>query len=77
MPSIDIRLALSAEACLAHYEGRIERVIARSLDGRRVAFPAVALRRLVGRDGVHGCFRLHFSAAGRFESITPLGQGGP
>lgn len=77
MPSIDIRLNLSPEACLAYYRGRAEQVITLSLDGRRVAFPALALRRIVGRDGVHGRFRLHFSATGKFEDIQPIGQGGP
>lgn len=72
MPSIDIVLELSTETCLAHYEGRVGQVIASSLDGRRVAFPAEALRRVVGRDGVHGTFRLVFTPEGRFQSIIRL-----
>lgn len=72
MPSIDVIIELSADACLAHYEGRAGRVHTRSLDGRRVIFPAEALRRVVTRDGVHGTFRLTFSAEGRFESLRPL-----
>ncbi|WP_355660775.1 DUF2835 family protein [Halomonas salifodinae] len=77
MPSIDIRLAMSPEACLAYYQGRADQVITHSLDGRRVVFPAAALRRIVGRDGAQGCFRLYFSATGKFEDIQPVGQGGP
>ncbi|TFH86686.1 DUF2835 family protein [Billgrantia azerbaijanica] len=72
MPTIDVVIELSAEACLAHYEGRAGRVRTRSLDGRRVVFPAEALRRVVTRDGVHGIFRLHFSTAGRFQAIVRL-----
>jgi hypothetical protein len=70
MPSIDVVLELSAEACLAHYEGRVGQVLAHSLDGRRVAFPAEALRRVVERNGVHGIFRLSFTPEGRFQSIV-------
>lgn len=70
MPNIDIVLDLSAEACLAHYEGRVEQVVAQSLDGRRVAFPAEALRRVVTRDGVRGVFRLSFTPEGRFLSMA-------
>lgn len=70
MPSLDIVLDLSAEACLAHYEGRVEQVVARSVDGRRVAFPAGALRQVVTRDGVRGVFRLSFTYEGRFLSIA-------
>ncbi|WP_163559546.1 DUF2835 domain-containing protein [Halomonas sp. NO4] len=72
MPSIDVVIELSYDACLAHYAGRAELVHTRSLDGRRVVFPAEALRRVVTRDGVHGIFRLHFSPAGRFETIQKL-----
>ncbi|MDW7748274.1 DUF2835 family protein [Halomonas sp.] len=72
MPSIDVVIELSYDACLAHYEGRVEQVYTRSLDGRRVAFPAVALRHVVTREGVYGVYRLTFSEGGRFISILPL-----
>ncbi len=72
MPTIDVVIELSHDACLAHYEGRVGQLHTRSLDGRWVLFPAEALRRVVTRDGVHGTFRLTFSAEGRFESIRPL-----
>ncbi|MCE8014127.1 DUF2835 domain-containing protein [Halomonas daqingensis] len=72
MPSIDVVIELSAEACLAHYEGRVGQVLVQSLDGRRVVFPAEALRRVVTLNGVHGTFRLSFSPEGRFRSIVRL-----
>lgn len=72
MPSIDVVVKLSAAECLAHYQGGVQQVYAHSLDGRRVIFPATALRRIVTDDGVNGVFRLTFSAAGQFESIVPL-----
>jgi len=72
MPSVDVIIELSAEACLSHYEGRAEQVYTRSLDGLRVVFPATALRRVVTPDGVHGIFRLRFSPAGQFETIERL-----
>ncbi|EWH03839.1 DUF2835 family protein [Halomonas sp. BC04] len=45
-----------------------------SLDGRKVIFPAEALRRVVTRDGVHGRFRLTFTDAGRFIAIQRLSR---
>ncbi|MBK1703296.1 DUF2835 family protein [Halochromatium glycolicum] len=72
MPNIDVVIELSAEACLAHYEGRVEQVYTWSLDGRRVVFPAAALRQVVTPEGVHGIFRLRFSATGQFEAIQRL-----
>lgn len=72
VPSIDIVLELTAEQCLAHYRGAAQKVHARSVGGKRVQFPAQALRRILGPDGVHGVFRLRFTEAGRFESLTPV-----
>lgn len=69
MPTLDVVLNLSAETCLAYYEGRIEQVVAESRDGRRVAFPAVALRRIITRNGVQGIYRLEVSEQGRLLTI--------
>lgn len=75
MTSIDVVIELSYDACLAHYEGRAGQVYTRSLDGRRVVFPAEALRRVVTRDGVHGVYRLTFSDEGRLHSLQALHRG--
>ncbi|GGX92653.1 hypothetical protein GCM10007160_20190 [Litchfieldella qijiaojingensis] len=72
MPSIDVVINLTREECLAHYEGWARNVRARSLDGRRVIFPATALRHIVGRNGVDGVYRLTYSESGKFESIVAL-----
>ncbi|WP_445001198.1 DUF2835 domain-containing protein [Halomonas mongoliensis] len=72
--TFDVVLNLSAETCLAYYEGRIEQVVAVSLDGRRVAFPAVALRRIMTRDGVRGVFRLEVSEQGRLLNIRQVAE---
>lgn len=72
MPSIDVVIELSAEQCLAHYAVGTQHVYARSRDGRRVVFPARALRRIVGPDGVHGLYRLTFTSEGKFESLVAL-----
>lgn len=72
MPSIDVVINLTREECLAHYEGWAQKVHTRSLDGRRVVFPASALRQIIGRDGVDGIYRLTYSESGKFESIVAL-----
>lgn len=72
MPTIDVAINLNYDECLAHYEWRIANVRTRSVDGRWVIFPAEAIRRVVGRDGVHGIYRLSFSEHGRFISIVAL-----
>ncbi|ASK20794.1 MAG: DUF2835 family protein [Vreelandella alkaliphila] len=74
MPIIDVVIHLSKSECLAHYEGRYSNVRARSVDGRWVIFPAEALRRVVGQEGVHGVYRLEFSDQSRFINIQPLSK---
>lgn len=72
MPSLEITLDLSREQCLAHYQGQAQQVYARSLDGRRVVFPASALVQVMTRDGVRGHFRLEFSPQGRLLGLVRL-----
>jgi len=69
MPDIDIRLNLSARECLDYYEGHYSQVVARSLDGRRVAFPAEALRRVMTAEGVRGTYRIEVDEKGKWISI--------
>ncbi|SDG08509.1 Protein of unknown function [Onishia taeanensis] len=72
MPSVDIWLSLSRKQCLDYYEGQVQQVYAQSLDGRRVAFPARVLNKVVGKQGVEGYYRLSFSDEGRFESLEKV-----
>ncbi|HAZ99365.1 DUF2835 domain-containing protein [Halomonas sp. CnH100-B] len=74
MHSIDVILHLSVTECLAYYEGRYDNVRARSVDGRWVVFPAHAVQRVVGHEGVHGVFRITFTDQGRFHHIVPLNR---
>ncbi|MFC0338907.1 Protein of unknown function [Kushneria avicenniae] len=72
MPYVDISLSLTLDQCRRYYAGHAEWVDAHSVDGRRVRFPARALRRIVGPNGVHGVYRLAFDGAGRFESLVSM-----
>ena len=65
MPSVVVRIDLSAEELLRYYRGEAQNVLAVSEDGRTVRFPASLLRTFVSEDGVSGRFRLDFDAAGR------------
>ncbi|WP_108842043.1 DUF2835 family protein [Kushneria phyllosphaerae] len=72
MPSIDIALNLSAEQCRAHYAGAANSIRTRTLDGRSVELPSRVLHHIIGRDGVHGTYRVIFDDRGRFVSIFQL-----
>lgn len=57
-------LDISSEAYLNYYQGRARTVIVQAEDGRRVQFPADALRPYVTRAGIQG----------RFELVTDAGH---
>ncbi|ODC03922.1 hypothetical protein BFW38_10610 [Terasakiispira papahanaumokuakeensis] len=69
MQSILIRLDLTREQCLRYYQGGSHWVMAQSIEGRRIQFPASVLHRIVGPQGVSGIFRIRFTDEGRFEDI--------
>jgi hypothetical protein len=67
-------LNLSAEKYLSHYQGVARTVSVRSVDGRRVAFPAVHLRRFVTHDGIQGEFVLKFDSNNKFLGLERIGD---
>ncbi|WP_019605137.1 DUF2835 domain-containing protein [Teredinibacter turnerae] len=66
---VEIQLTINADEYLKMYQGRANDVVARSVDGRRVRFPARILQRFVTREGVSGAFVITFDDANRFQSI--------
>lgn len=73
MPSLVFDIALSAERLRAVYQGRANRVLVKSRDGRSVSVPAHHFRPFLAHEGVYGSFELEFSAAGELISLRRLG----
>lgn len=72
MPSLVLDIALPAERFLAVYQGRANRVLLYSRDGRKVSLPAHHLRPFLRHDGIHGVFELEFSTAGELLDLRQL-----
>ena len=72
MPSPVLDISLTADEFLAVYQGRANRVLLRSRDGRKVSLPARHLRPYLGHGGVRGTFELDFSADGKLLSLRRL-----
>ncbi len=72
MPCLILDIALSAERLRAVYQGRANRILVQSREGRRVSLPAHHLRPFLTHDGVYGAFELEFSAAGELLSLRRL-----
>lgn len=67
-------LNLSAEKYLHYYQGAARAVSVRSVDGRRLQFPAEHLRRFVTHDGVQGEFVIRFDDRHRFVGLERVGE---
>ncbi|WP_271411753.1 DUF2835 domain-containing protein [Pseudomonas sp. Q1-7] len=72
MPSLVLDISLTADEFLAVYQGRANRVLLRSRDGRKVSLPAHHLRAHLDHAGVCGTFVLDFSADGKLLNLRRL-----
>ncbi len=68
---IEVALSISRDEYLKLYQVGRAVVSARSTDGRRVQFPAQALRPWVGHSGIQGKFRIYFDHQNRLSKIEP------
>lgn len=67
-----VDLAISADELLRYYRGAASSVVASDRGGRRVQFPAAALRPFVSASGVRGTFVLTVTAENRLQSLERL-----
>lgn len=72
MPSLVLDIHLTTDQFLAFYQGRANRVLAYSRDGRSVSLPAHHLRPFLSHDGIQGSFQLEVSAEGKLISVKRL-----
>ncbi|MDH3505284.1 MAG: DUF2835 domain-containing protein [Nitrospirota bacterium] len=69
MQTVTVRLKISPERFQAYYQGVVEYVVAQSIDGRTIQFPARVLRPFVSHLGIQGTFEITFDADLKFQSI--------
>lgn len=72
MPSVYVRLNMSAKECLAFYTSQAPNAKTYSVDGRSIIFPRRLLRNMVDREGIHGLFRINYNDQGQFVSIERI-----
>jgi hypothetical protein len=71
---IRFSLNISAERYLSVYQGQASTVSVVAEDGRRVQFPAQALRPFVTRNGIQGRFQLLIDENNRLQGLERLGN---
>ncbi|MBX3639075.1 MAG: DUF2835 domain-containing protein [Nitrosomonas sp.] len=67
-----VTLNISSQQLIHYYEGHISMVVARTMDGRTVRFPANILRSVVQANGVHGIFELVVDENRKFVSLQRI-----
>jgi hypothetical protein len=70
---ITFSLNISADELLRYYQGVASMVVARSLDGRTVRFPASRLRPFMTTTGIQGRFTISFDDQHKFLEMRRLG----
>ncbi len=72
MNSLIVNLAIPADEFVRIYQGSAKVVIAPSIEGKQVKFPADILRPYVLHQGIYGQFKIHFDELHKFKSIEKL-----
>ena len=72
MASIRVSLHISSHQYLNYYKGTADAVVATSVDGRTVRFPARVLRPFLTHDGIEGTFLIRFNEQNKFVGIEKL-----
>ncbi|WP_297324187.1 DUF2835 domain-containing protein [Nitrosomonas sp.] len=67
---LHVVLKIPAYQLLYYYEGEVDTVAAKAVDGRIIHFPANILRAVVQNNGVYGTFELVFDENNKFVSIS-------
>jgi hypothetical protein len=70
--TVVVNLLIAADDYQRLYQGAVRDVVARSVDGRRIRFPAMILRSFVTHTGINGCFRIVFDDENRFQTIEKI-----
>lgn len=72
MPTKRFRLNICASEYETYYRGMAQSVVAITLDGQQIQFPASNLRRFVTHTGVHGLFEITYNAQQRLTALRKL-----
>lgn len=65
-------IALPADKLLAVYQGRANRILVKSREGKSVSLPAHHLRPFLTSSGVFGSFEIEFSSKGKLIQLRKL-----
>jgi len=62
---------MTADEFMPYYEGKAQTIVATSIDGIRVQFPAMHMRKFMTMSGIRGVFCME-TENNKFKSITKI-----
>ena len=72
--AIGFRLHLSSEQYKAYYQGQVQFIQVQSFDGRKIRFPANAVRQYLTMDGIHGELEIQFDQNNKLIGVVKRGS---
>lgn len=72
MSAVTVSLSISADEYVRLYQGAARSVLARTIEGRTIRFPANILQPFVTRSGIEGVFNIYFDSDNRFVKVEPI-----
>lgn len=76
MNAVILNITITPDEYQRLYMGAARDVVATSVDGRRIRFPAMILRPWVTHSGIRGRFRIVFDENNRFQKIEKIDGAG-
>ena len=71
--SLRFYLSLSSEKYLAYYKGQASSIHVRSIDNKKIRFPANSVRQFLTHEGIHGLFEMQFDENNKLIKIEKIG----
>ena len=72
MAHADFEISIPNERLLRHYSGHATGIVVTTTTGATLQLPAVAFRKFVSANGLHGRFRVEYSEQNRLTSLRRL-----
>ncbi len=69
--TFEVRLSLTSQQIESYYIGSASSVMAKTIDGKSIQFPASALRQIVTQKGAVGTYLITTDENYKFLSIVP------
>ncbi|MDQ1362837.1 MAG: hypothetical protein QG652_697 [Pseudomonadota bacterium] len=72
MTEMTFVLHITPEQYQGYYQGAAKNIVVKTDAGQTLKFPANAMQKFIGHDGIHGRFRIMFDQNNKLLGVTRL-----